>query len=252
MQAVGVSPDLEPLPAASFHEIHFYTANIKLAVMSLIALKRPFGARALPGLLLTALPIIEFFAMGYKMLCCKTAMSNNYELPLWRNWKSLFLSGLCARLIQAIWLTPAAAVFVMAYFRIQAAQDLQNLIAISNLMTAFLALLVVAAVFAPASVLNYVAETRFKDAFSLSMLKRLFSKAYLVGWLAAGAYFVIAIGILFGSLLLISSFAATWPTLLITAVVLPTELILLWFPSITVWTLLGEAWGKSIAREYQL
>jgi hypothetical protein len=218
--------------------------------MSLIALKRPFSARALPGLIIMLVPIIGFFAMGYKMLCCRTAMSQNYELPRWKNWKELFVFGGTARVIQGIWLAPAAIFLFLLFLKFKSitTPDLQLLNDIRNLFIYLIACLIIAAVFMPASVMNYIAEARFKAAFSFSVLKRMACKAYLLGWLAAGLYTTACAAILFGFFSLIGNLVLTQSTLLITMLVLPVELILLWLPGITVWTLLGEAWGKAISR----
>jgi len=218
--------------------------------MSLAALRRPFSLRALPGLLIVLIPIIEFFGMGYKMACARMAMSQNYELPKWRkNWKQLFIFGAGARFIQAIWLTPAASVGILLWFKLRAATLPQEFFAIRNLLVILLVLLILAAIFAPACILNYVAEARFKAAFSLSVLRRMFSKAYLIGWLITGIYTIIVIAVLFGFFFSIGNLAQTQSALLIGAIALPGELIIFWLPGITIWTLLGEAWGKSLARE---
>jgi len=218
--------------------------------MSLIALKRPFSARALPGLIINIFPLIEFFAMGYKMLCCRTAMSQNYELPRWKNWKELFVFGGTARVIQGIWLTPAAIFLFLLFLKFKSVTtpDLQLLGEIRNLFIGVVTCVIIAGIFMPASVMNYIAEARFKAAFSFSVLKRMACKEYFLGWLAAGLYTTACAAILFGFFFLIGNLILTQSTLLITILVLPVELILLWLPGITVWTLLGEAWGKAISR----
>lgn len=190
------------------------------------------------------------------MSCARTAMSQNYQLPQWKDWKRLFIFGAGMRFIQAIWLTPAAAVFILLWFKIKAAATiqtiaaLQQLFAIRNLLIWFFVLLIIAAIFAPACILNYVAEGRFKAAFSISTLRRMFSKAYAIGWLITAIYSVIVIVVLFGFFFLISGMSQTMSPLLVGAIALPVELIMFWLPGITVWTLLGEYWGKSISREY--
>lgn len=219
--------------------------------MSLAALRRPFGIRALPGLVIMLIPIIEFFTMGYKMACARTAMSQNYDLPRWRNWKRLFVFGGTARVIQGIWLIPAA-IFVLLLFlklRVTTTPNLQMIYEIKNLFVYLITCAVIAAIFMPASVMNYVAEARFKAAFSFSMLKRMFSKAYFIGWLAASLYAITCGAILFGFFLLMANLALSLQPLLMSLIALPVELILLWLPGITYWTLLGEAWGKAISRE---
>jgi hypothetical protein len=225
--------------------------------MSLEALKRPFSARALPGLLIVLIPIMEFFGMGYKMACARTAMSQNYELPRWKNFKELFIFGVLARFIQLIWLTPAAIMFFVAYAQVKSVAsaittaNLQTLSSIQNALFYFIIFLVIAVIFIPASVMNFVAEAKFKSAFSFSMLKRMASKAYLVGWLASSFYVILIVGIFVSALLLVGGFAPSLSTLLASIIILPAELIFFWLPGITYWTLLGEYWGKSINREYQ-
>ena len=227
--------------------------------MSLEALKRPFSARALPGLLVVLIPILEFLGVGYKMACARTAMSGNYELPQWKNWKQLLIFGAKVRFIQLIWLTPAIITFVLLFYKIKSLASasaqtivaLPQLFAIRNILIIFFVLLVVAAIFAPACILNYIAEARFKAAFSFSVLRRMLSKAYLIGWLAAGLYAVIAVAVLLGFFFLISGFVQTASPVLLSIAVLPVELIMFWLPGITYWTLLGEYWGKSISREYR-
>ena len=217
--------------------------------MSLIALTRPFRARALPGLLLVLFPIIEFFAMGYKMACASAAMRKIYDLPVWKNWKSLFIFGLGARLIQAIWLTPPAAMFAFIYLKLRVVQDLQTVLAAKNWLIMLVVLLIIAAIFAPASVLNYIAEAKFKAAFSFSMLKRMATKAYAVGWLTTGMYTLLLIAAFSGTLLLVSVYLTGLPKLAIGLVVMFIESFFFWFPGVTIWTLLGEAWGNALQQE---
>ncbi len=220
--------------------------------MSIEALKRPFSAKALPGLLLVIIPIINFFAMGYKMACARTAMSGRYELPQWKNWKQLFAFGAIARSIQAIWFAPAIICFFILYVNAKAATapDLATFISIKNLFIELIALLALGAVFSPASVMNYVAEARFKSAFSFSMFRRMFSKAYAIGWLISGFYAVIVALLLVAALFAVG-LSASMPATLVAIMALLAEMVLLWLPGITYWTLLGEYWGKSINREYQ-
>jgi hypothetical protein len=216
--------------------------------MSLAALKRPFGFRALLGILIAWIPIVEFFAMGYKMACARTAMSGSYELPFWRReWKQLFVFGLGARVLQILYLLPAA--LAMYSLWLLSKSPIAVLITfvgtVRNLLIAFFVLLVIASYFCPASILNYVAEGRFRAAFSLQMLKRTFSLAYLKGWALAAMYSVVIAGLFF---VLIYAVGAT-ASITLAYLLMPVMLILFFLPGVTIWTLLGEAWGKSIARE---
>ncbi|MGC9058536.1 MAG: DUF4013 domain-containing protein [Candidatus Nanoarchaeia archaeon] len=91
--------------------------------MSLEALKRVFSKKIWPGFVLILIPIVEFFAMGYKILCAKTAMYRDYALPQWTNWKELFKKGFFARFIQAVWLSPPALIFAVVWFKLKAIQS---------------------------------------------------------------------------------------------------------------------------------
>ena len=113
----------------------------------------------------------------------------------------------------------------------------------------FFVLLVVAAIFAPASILNYVAEGKLKSAFSFSMLKRMASKAYAIGWFVAGIYLCLILAILFGMFLL-ASYMQNLPSVLIAVLILLLEAVFFWFPGITIWTILGEAWANAYKKEY--
>ncbi|MEM2873929.1 MAG: DUF4013 domain-containing protein [Candidatus Nanoarchaeia archaeon] len=228
--------------------------------MSLAAIKRPFSARVLPGLLLVLFPIIEFFAMGYKLVCARTAMSFDYKLPPWKAWKELFVFGAVARVIQALWLTPAIVTLIVLWLKLKsfnaaALQSttttiLQQFLAIRNLFAILIALLIIAAIFAPASILNYVTEGHFSAAFSFSMLKRMFSFRYLIGLLVAGAYVIFVLGLSFSLFYFVGRALQAQSPFLIATFVLPVEAILLWLPFVTIWTLLGEAWGKVLQKEY--
>src|SRR3972149_7029031 len=119
----------------------------------LASLVRPFGLRALPGIVISAIPVISFFAMGYKLSCAYTAMEGSFELPKWQDWKRLFVFGLVARIIQVLWFVPAALIFANIYFSLRAVQDLQGFSAITNLFAILVVLMFIAGIFAPASVL---------------------------------------------------------------------------------------------------
>lgn len=217
--------------------------------MSLAALKRPFGLRALPGILIAWIPIVEFFAMGYKMACARTAMSGSYELPFWRReWKQLFIFGLGVRVLQILYVLPAALAMYSLWLLSKNPVAILITFAgtIRNLLIAFFVLLALASYFCPASILNYVAEGRFKAAFSVQMLKRAFSWAYLKGWALAAIYSVIIAGLFFVLIYAVGATASITLVYLLT----PVMLILFFLPGVTIWTLLGEAWGKSIAREH--
>lgn len=218
--------------------------------MSLAALKRPFGVRALLGILLAWIPVIDFFAMGYKMACARTAMAGNYQLPRWKGeWKLLFIFGLGARILQVLYILPAALTMYVLY--VFSKSSITNFIAfmgvLRNLLILFIVLIIIAAFLGPATILNYVAEGKFKAAFSLQMLKRTFSFAYLKGWGLAAIYTIFIAGLFFAVIYAVGITS----NIMLAYLAVPAMFILLFLPGITIWTLLGEAWGKAISREYR-
>lgn len=218
--------------------------------MSLAALKRPFGTKALLGILIVWIPIIEFFTVGYRMACARTAMSGRYELPAWKgSWKQFFMFGLGVRILQILYILPVALAMYALY--LVSKSPITTVVAfmgmIRNLLVVFLVLIVISAFLGPASILNYVAEGRFKAAFSFNVLRRAASWAYLKGWGIAAIYTAIIAGIFFAIIFEVGLTASVT----LAYMTVPAIFILFFLPGITIWTLLGEAWGKSIAREYR-
>lgn len=214
--------------------------------MSLAAFKRPFGARALPGILLSIIPIIGFFAFGYKLLCARTAMNGDYKLPGWKEWKALFIFGLGGRILQLIYLLPCALSF---YFLWRINQSpvtslLAHISTIEGLLAAFFVFGMLAAIFSPASILNFVAEGSFRQAFSFQVLRRMATWSYVKGWFWAFFYNLLIIGILYLLIYMVGVTASMfWIYLFV-----PVMYILLFLPGITTWTLLGESWGEAIQK----
>jgi hypothetical protein len=139
------------------------------------------------------------------------------------------------------------------FFRLKTAianpSNLQALQGIGSSLTWFAFLLVIAAIFMPACVMNYVAEAKFAAAFSFSTLKRMFSKEYFIGWSIASLYTIIIVAAVFGTFFMIGSNVQALPSLFVTIIALLLELVVFWLPGITIWTLLGEAWGKAITAK---
>jgi hypothetical protein len=193
--------------------------------------------------------------MGYKMACARTAMVNDYQLPPWKNWKELFVTGLSARLLQLLYLLPAIGVFyfinLLINVQIKALSTVASTLtaSLNTLLKLFVVLcflLFIAAYFGSASILNYVAEGKISAAFSLNMLKRALSFTYLKGWGFAVIYSIALLSLFFALIYALGSYAST---ILIYLTIL-VMFVLLFLPGITIWTLLGEAWGKLIVKEY--
>jgi hypothetical protein len=214
--------------------------------MSLAAFKRPFGVRALPGILLSMIPIIGFFAFGYKLLCARTAMTGDYKLPGWKEWKALFIFGLGGRILQVIYLLPCALSFYFLWIINQSPITtlLTYIHTIEGLLIAFFVFGILAAIFCPASILNFVAEGSFRQAFSLQVLKRMATWSYVKGWFWAFFYNLLIIGIFYA----LVYFVGVATNIIWIYLFVPAIYILLFLPGITTWTLLGESWGEAVQK----
>ena len=215
--------------------------------MSLAALKRPFGIKSLLGILLSGFPIIDFFSMGYKLACCRTAMEGNYSLPAWNGWKDLFVHGAAARVLQFIYALPA---LVTLYFLWSAGKNpisvlITNVGAVRNFFILFLVFLFLAVFLSPAAILNYLTEGRIKDAFSVLMLKRAVTFDYLKSWLIVLVYVSLVLILFFILIYYIGAvnFAG------MSYIVLTLLFVFLFILGVTVWTLFGEYWGRVLAKE---
>jgi hypothetical protein len=188
------------------------------------AIKKPFTdlAKLVIGVVLSLIPIIQWFAKGFILECSglgKTKPSK--KMPEWKNWGQLFIKGLVLDIIMLIYAIPAILVFVLGAgltisslfnafmtkaipsetwasigagetsLRIVGKLILQNLAlslpAIIQLTPVFIfafILLLIGFYLAPMAVLNYVKTNKFGEAFSLGKIwKKAFTGKYFTVWL---------------------------------------------------------------------
>jgi len=213
------------------------------------SLVKPFQLRMFIGFLLQFIPIAGLLFDGYKIRCAQTF--NSAQLPEWRDWGKMFLQGLGLRAIQVIYGLPTLAIvlWLALGFQVQdlsAAQLLTEVLLARNLFFLMIALLLVAAWFVPSAVLSYAFENRFGAAFSLGMLKRTATLAYLKSWLLSSAYAlaifaVIGLFAIFGS----APFAENFIGIMIFVAIL---YLLLTVSGITYWTMLAKGYYQTYAR----
>ncbi|MDI6737260.1 MAG: DUF4013 domain-containing protein [Nanoarchaeota archaeon] len=175
------------------------------------AFKKPFTdvKKLLIGILLSIVPIINFFAMGYMLECAKRAMKKDDALPEWDTWGDYFVKGLLSIVIEGIYLIPAiiiGAIFMWPSLKsampmMMAGQvpDFAGMMAGSAMagigVSALLALLAV--FIAPSAIMHFL-NGKFRDAFSLgSVFRKAFTGKYLLAWLIFIVY-SIALGLLLG------------------------------------------------------
>jgi hypothetical protein len=212
------------------------------------AIKRPFSdwKKLLIAALMYMIPLIsivtQFFGVGYLLECGKTAMKKTAKLPEWTDWGNLFVKGLVAFIISAIYFMPTVIlILIVAGTTILTGFSVQNLgVLIGSLGVGMLLVLVVGIITAyvlPVAILTYASKGGFGSAFAL---KEVFAKAftgqYLVAWLLSAVAGVVVMMV-----------AGYLSALLALTFVLPLILsgLATAISGIIAMTLLGEAVGSA-------
>ncbi len=155
-------------------------------------LKRPFTdiKKLLIGILLSLIPIVNFFAGGFQAKAAKLVLQGKKQLPEWTDWGDLFVTGLLITIIGIIWLIPAGILFMifggMAFFGAFApGMAPAGAFATAGLGIIIAALVLIVSVYIMgAAVMNYIAKGNFGAAFAFGeIFKKAFTGAYLVAWL---------------------------------------------------------------------
>lgn len=172
--------------------------------------KKPFTdiKKLLIGILLSIVPIINFFSVGFMLETAKRAMKRDSSLPEWDNWGDLFIKGLVSIVIEALYIIPAV-IIGMIFFMPKMMNLMPMVVAgkmpdFTGMLTApvigglaiagILALL--AAYIVPSAIFHYLNGT-FGDAFSFSsVFKKAFTGKYAQAWLLFMLYSMVLGGIL--------------------------------------------------------
>jgi hypothetical protein len=169
------------------------------------AIKRPFGnlETLVIGVILDIIPVVNLVAFGFQVKCAKTALNNDFKLPVWDDWAKLLISGLLAVIIALIYAIPGLVVMVatfgVTFISIlggaQSGSDNVLALAFGSMgigMLVAVALLILAFYFVPAAIIGYAKNDDFGAAFKF---KEVMSKAlrvdYLVVWLLMAAYMAV-------------------------------------------------------------
>lgn len=169
------------------------------------------------GILLSILPVINWFAVGYALEC--TGLTKKKvgldKSPEWTGWGSLFVKGILSTVIGLVYFIPALIVLLIAvasvlgviftttiWPAIMSGVGFENAIAqnwgsiapvlvgVLPLILVTILLFILAAYVIPVAIMRYLAEDCFKCAFEFGkVFRKAFTGGYFVAWLLA---FVIA------------------------------------------------------------
>jgi len=159
------------------------------------------------GIILMAIPIISFLAVGYIYETAKNTMKGKTQLAEWTNWSKLFIQGLLAIIIGIIYMLPALIVLV-AFVGLPLLTALPGILAgdataVTTVLTAQLSTLgigiiltIILAIFAvlwsPIAILHYINTGKFGAAFNLgTVTKKVLTGTYIISFIVGVVYLLI-------------------------------------------------------------
>jgi len=188
--------------------------------------EKPFTdiKKLLIGILLSIIPIINWFAVGFEMNCSNVGNVKTKKLPEWGDFGNLFIKGFFNFAITVIYILPAIILTMISAGSVIATlitkipwdqvsnvtqqesakliqpviqSSLPSIIAAIPFLIISGILFLIAIYMVPMAVLSYIENEKFSDAFNLSkVFKKSFTGKYLVAWIA-----LTAIGMVLGSIL---------------------------------------------------
>ena len=206
------------------------------------AIKRPFTniKNLVIGIIIMAIPIVNFLGIGYVLNCASTSMRRKYALPEWGDWWNLFVRGIVTLVIAIIYmipiflvglllLGPAFITAITAYSEagsIAAALTGLTALGMGLIVTAIVAVII--SVFTSGAMMNFVSKNyKFSAAFEFSKIaKKAFTGTFFAAWLFSIVYAVIVM-IVLGFIPIVGIFIANFVV------------------AVTVYTILGEAFKKA-------
>ncbi len=209
------------------------------------AINRPFSdwKKLLIGAVIYMIPYLQIvtslFANGYVLVAAKGAISREKKLPEWTDWAELFVKGLLAAVIWAIYMIPVgilALIFGMAKPMINMMMGRGMALAFSPNLLIIALVAIALAYIAPYAILLYIDRDSFREAFRLEeVFTRTFTPIYFKAWII-GVFYSVILGLIISSLNNLFSFT----------VVLPVALNGLYkiTAGLTIMTLLGEAFRE--------
>ncbi len=168
------------------------------------AFKKPFTdwRKLIIGAVLYMIPYINIItsiiASGYLLICAKNAINKDKSLPMWTDWLDLFLKGVVAIVIWAIFIIPVLVYILVfnlseTFYSILGGSDLIFMLANAGPhIIVSLVLAVVLSYVAPYGIMLYLDRDSFVEAFSLSeVFTKPFTLIYLKAWLLSVVFSVV-------------------------------------------------------------
>lgn len=195
------------------------------------AFKKPFTdvKKLIIGILLSIIPIVNFFATGFMMETAKMEMKKKKMLPEWASWGDLFVKGLLAFVISIIYALPMLIIgAIVAWPAINSMMNSGSMMwgSLGGGIAVVLLLGLLVAYIVPSALLHFIKDGKFGSAFKFgSIFKKAFKGQYFVAWIVAMLY-SFALGAILGNIPVIGSAASGFVT------------------GITMFSLLGEIFPK--------
>lgn len=132
-------------------------------------LAAPFGSHGILklglGSLLMAIPVVDFLAGGYRYRLMQQGIRNAAEMPEWREWGALFITGLYLLLIRIAYLILPVFLFI-ALFLATYQRDISTFTFYFVLLLALI-LFSLPAFLLPMASVSFAASGKVRDAFDL-------------------------------------------------------------------------------------
>ncbi|MBW2993384.1 DUF4013 domain-containing protein [Candidatus Woesearchaeota archaeon] len=156
------------------------------------AIKRPFSdfTKLIVGALLSILPIINFFSLGYIFEASRLSMAGKKKLPAWKNWKKLFTRGFFFFLISLIWMIPFMIFISLGVSTTPSYSSIAAGASPYVMSPVFLTIGIILGILAwfltPMALMGFIAEDRFLNGFNIAFIsKQAFTAKYFINWLLA-------------------------------------------------------------------
>lgn len=171
------------------------------------AFKRPFSdvKKLIIGCVLNIIPIVNFLSIGFIGESAKFSFKKRKELPEWKNWGDLFITGFFMFLIGFVYSLPGLIILFLSlgstitniFSGSSPAGIMSSLIFAGPLIVLSLLLLLASFYISPAAIMGYLSKGKLGDAFKCKIvLKKAFTGNYLGAWFLA-----LVFGLLFGLVL---------------------------------------------------
>lgn len=155
------------------------------------------------GIILMAIPIISFLALGYIYETAKNTMKGKTQLAEWTNWSKLFIQGLLSVIISIIYAIPmlvVAGVFIglplLSALPALLTGDMTALTAQLSTLGIGIILTIILAIFtilwSPIAILHYINTGKFGAAFNLgTVTKKVLTGTYIISFIVGVVYLLI-------------------------------------------------------------